>query len=197
MLVRLWWPDGSLSMMDSPVPALRDLVLQPFALLRELERRATERYVSDTDSAAWVGVGLRVGAEQLVVPREHIREVMKHPALTRIPGAQPWLRGLANVRGQLLPVVDLHMLCDGPPTPSDRTTRAVIANNDRVPMAVLVHEVYGFRRFSEQDRVAHAAPDSNTALSEFLDGAFRRDGALWPVLSFDRVIDSSRLLSAV
>lgn len=181
----------------TPTTSLRELVTRPFALLQEMERRATERYASDTDAAAWVGVGLRVGRQHYVVPREQLREVMKRPGLTRIPGARPWLRGLANVRGQLLPIVDLHLLCDGPATQNERTTRVVIANNDRVPMAVLVDEVFGFRRFSESERVDAPGVDPADPLGEFLDGAFRRDGATWPVLSFERVIHSSRLLSAV
>lgn len=184
-------------MTDASAPSLRSLVESPFALLREMERRATSRYARETDRAAWVGVGLRVAAHQYVVPREHIREVMKRPELTRIPGARPWLRGLANVRGQLLPVVDLNMLVDGEPTANERSTRIVIANSDQVPMAVLVDEVFGFRRFAEQDQVDAGTAGADTPMAEFLDGAFRRDGALWPVLSFDRVIDSSRLLSAV
>ncbi|MEM6639139.1 MAG: chemotaxis protein CheW [Pseudomonadota bacterium] len=184
-------------MTEAAAPALRELADQPFELLREMERRATARYASDADTTAWVGVGLRVGSHRYVVAREAIREVMKRPDLTRVPGAQSWLRGLANVRGQLLPVVDLHMLVDGGPTSSDRRTRVVIANNDDVPMAVLASEVFGFRRFADQDRVGAEDASGDLALAEFVDGAFRRDGATWPVLSFDRVINSPRLLSAV
>ncbi len=184
-------------MNDTSDTPLRSLTSTPFGLLREMERRATQRYSRDADRAAWVGVGLRVGRHQYVVPRAHIREVMKRPPLTRIPGASLWLRGLANVRGQLLPVVDLSMLVDGQPTPAERSTRVVIANSDQVPMAVLVDEVFGFRRFADEDAVGVASANVDTPMNEFLDGAFRRDGALWPILSFDRVIDSSRLLSAV
>jgi hypothetical protein len=57
----------------------------------------------------WVGVALKMAGELFLVAREETREVLGVPApLTRVPGAKPWLRGLANVRGQLLPVLDLR-----------------------------------------------------------------------------------------
>jgi len=182
---------------DTTEIPLRELAAQPFALLLEMERRAVARYASSTDAAQWVGVGLRVGDDRLVVPREQIREVMKRPSLTRIPGAQPWLLGLANVRGQLMPVVDLKVLCGGAPVADVRTTRVVLVNSDEVPMAVVVDEVFGFRRFAPEDHVDMTTGDgAGPILSDFIDGAFARDQELWPVLSFLKVIQSPRLLSA-
>lgn len=184
-----------MSTQDVSQGALRELVAQPFALLLEMERLALARHSSSADTAQWVGVGLRVGDERLVVPREQVREVMKRPSLTRIPGAQPWLLGLANVRGQLMPVVDLKVLCGSAPVPDVRTTRVVLFNNDEVPMAVVVDEVFGFRRFTPEDHLDAASGDG-LVLSEFVEGTFQRDEERWPVLSFMKVIQSPRLLSA-
>ncbi len=177
---------------------LRELATTPFAMLLEMERRAQVGYATVDRADQWVGVGLRVGDDSYVVPREQIREVMKKPMLTRIPGAQSWLLGLANVRGQLMPVVDLKILCGLGATPTERSTRVVLVNTDDVPMAVVVDEVFGFRRFApndQRDHVADTAPGAS--LSEFVDGEFERDGKHWPVLSFLKVIQSPRLLSAV
>ena len=57
----------------------------------------------------WVGVAFRLGGEAFLVAREETREVMGYPAaVTRVPGAKAWIRGLSNVRGQLLPMIDLR-----------------------------------------------------------------------------------------
>ncbi|MFK8018047.1 MAG: chemotaxis protein CheW [Gammaproteobacteria bacterium] len=186
--------------MDHPVdtlPPLRDLADQPFALLLEMERRAQRRYGSSAQTEQWVGVGLRVGDDQYVVPREQIREVMQRPSLTRIPGSQPWLLGLANVRGQLMPVVDLKVLCGDAPTPTERRTRVVLVNSDEVPMAVVVDEVFGFRRFAPDEQQAGEPATAEVGLADFVDGKFARDGVSWPILSFVKVIQSPKLLSAV
>jgi len=96
-----------------------------------------------------------------------------------------------------MPVVDLKMLCEAPGTAAERKTRVVLVNDEQVPMAVIVDEVFGFRRFSQAELQPLEEHKAQPDLGEFLDGAYRRDGALWPVLSFFKVIQSSRLLSAV
>ena len=60
-----------------------------------------------------------MGGETFLVAREETREVLGYPAaITRIPGAKSWVKGLANVRGQLLPMLDLRQfLGSGATTP--------------------------------------------------------------------------------
>jgi hypothetical protein len=96
-----------------PPVSLRTLQRAPFDLLRELERRSMAAAAGIGAGGGtveeWVGVGFRVGDEQFVMARDEIREVlMVPPAVTRVPGAKPWLKGLANVRGHLLPLADLR-----------------------------------------------------------------------------------------
>ena len=95
--------------------ALRD---KPFELLRELEKLARAALTGQGRDAAneseWVGVAFRMSSESFLVAREETREVLGYPAVvTRVPGAKPWIRGVANVRGTLLPVVDLRAFLGG------------------------------------------------------------------------------------
>ena len=96
--------------------ALRDLRARPFELLQELERRsrvaASGRGREAAQQEEWVGVGFRVANTYLVAAREEVREVMPFPGVTKLPGAKPWLLGLANVRGQLFPITDLNLFLD-------------------------------------------------------------------------------------
>ena len=76
-----------------------------------------------------------------LVAREETREVLGVPATTtRVPGAKPWIRGLANVRGQLLPIVDLRQFLGSGITPVTRNTRVVVVNHREIPAGLLVRE---------------------------------------------------------
>src|SRR3984885_10288659 len=93
--------------------ALKSLRDRPYELLAELERRG--RSVSaqvSHDSAVgreWVGVALRIAGELYLVAREETREVSSvPPGLTRVPGAKSWVKGLANIPGPLIAVIDLR-----------------------------------------------------------------------------------------
>src|SRR5512139_631476 len=115
---------------------LRDLRDRPYELLRELERRG-RAIAGGREGAAgreWVGVAFRLGAETFLVAREETREVMALPSfLTRVPGARTWIRGLANVRGQLLPVIDLRQYLGSGATQASRNVRVVIVNHRDIP----------------------------------------------------------------
>jgi twitching motility protein PilI len=171
--------------------ALRD---RPFELLAELERRG--RAVSAQtghDSAAgreWVGVALRMAGELFLVAREETREVLTvPPALTRVPGAKPWIKGLANVRGQLLPIVDLRQFFGGGATPMARNTRVLVVNHREIPAGLLVDEVLGFRRFAESEFSADT-PTTVARCERYLAGAFQRPDEQWPVLSLRSILES-------
>ena len=101
------------STMSGPAISLRSLRDRPFELLKELEKRSRAVTAGNVPDAAagqeWVGVAFRMGGETFLVAREETREVLGYPAVvTRIPGAKNWVKGLANVRGQLLPMLDLR-----------------------------------------------------------------------------------------
>jgi twitching motility protein PilI len=178
--------------------ALRELRDRPFELLRELERRGREAAgVRDgTVGREWVGVAFRLGPESFLVAREETREVMALPAaLTRVPGARPWIRGLANVRGQLLPVIDLRQYLGSGVTGTSRAVRVLVVNHRDLPAGLLVDEVLGFRRFADGD-FQPVPPPTLLRCDRYLAGSFRRDGESWPVFSLKLLVESPSFLQA-
>ncbi|HUN26584.1 MAG TPA: chemotaxis protein CheW [Steroidobacteraceae bacterium] len=171
--------------------ALRD---RPFELLRELEQRgrAVSAQVGQEGASGrdWVGVALRMAGELFLAAREETREVLSvPPALTRVPGAQGWIRGLANVRGQLLPVIDLRQFIGSGTAPATRNTRVIVVNHREIPAGLLVDEVLGFRRFAESEFTGDIPP-TVARCERYLAGAFRRGQEQWPVLSLRSILES-------
>ena len=180
---------------------LRGLRDRPFELLKELEKRSrgnANAGVAADGSAGqeWVGIAFKMGGETFLVAREETREVLGFPAvLTRIPGAKPWVKGLANIRGQLLPMLDLRQFLGSGPTNLGRNTRIVVANHRDIPAGLMVDEVLGFRRFAEAEFNAEAPP-TVVRCDNYLAGAFRRGGDVWPVLSLKSLVESQSFLQA-
>ena len=174
--------------------ALKSLRDRPFELLAELERRgrAVSAQTSQESAAGreWVGVALRMAGELYLVAREETREVLAVPmGLTRVPGAKSWVKGLANVRGQLLPILDLRQFLGSGLTPVTRNTRIVVVNHREVPAGLMVDEVLGFRRFAESEFEGDAPP-TVVRCERYLAGAFRRGHEHWPVLSLRTLVES-------
>ena len=125
-------------MAETPGTELRALRDRPFDLLRELERRSKVALAGasgddvDIDAEEWVGIGFRLADEQFIVARDDIREVLMVPALiARVPGAKPWIRGLANVRGQLLPIIDLKSFLGAGRFSGQRDARVLVMQGRR------------------------------------------------------------------
>lgn len=178
---------------------LRSLAGRPFELLRELERRSraatTGTDTPGTAASEWVGVAFRVGEHHLLAAREEVREVLPIPATTRVPGAVSWVRGLANVRGQLLPLTGLQALLEGSDTRDNRASRVLIVNHRQIPAGLIVDEVFGFRRFTEAERVAPGEKDGSP-YAPFVTRAYARDGQVSTVIGLIQLVESERFLRA-
>lgn len=178
---------------------LAELRNQPFELLLEIERRsrlaATGQSASGDVHSEWVGVGFRIGGHLFVTERQDVREVLLVPDVTRVPGAKDWLRGLANVRGQLLPIIDLSRFLGGAPTPQSRNLRVVSVNHGDIPAGLLVDEVRGFRRFTTDER-SKEDPDLPGGYIPFMDGSFQRGEEVWGIMNLNQLVESTPFLQA-
>lgn len=181
---------------ERPLAELRD---QPWALLREMERRAVAGAGETAETSSereWVGIGFRLGAESFLVQREEVREIIACPAaLARVPGAADWVAGLANLRGQLLTVVDLRAFLGGGATRLGRETRVLVINHRELGAGLLVDEVFGFRRFSDGSR-RELPPEGELRCRRYLAGAFHQGEMVWPVFSIAALVESPVFLRA-
>ena len=180
-------------------PDLAALVEQPFELLREIERRSRAAHsgkAGGDSPSEWVGVGFRIGEEQFVAKREQVREVLMLPdTMTRVPGAKRWLLGIANLRGQLLPLIDVKLLLGSGRTTLPRTTRVISVNHREVPAGLVVDEVLGFRRFMD-DEFSSASPQTIVRCDRFLGGTYQRGEDSWPVFNLFDLVESNMFLQA-
>jgi purine-binding chemotaxis protein CheW len=115
-------------------------------------------------------VVFRAGAERFALPLEAVREVvLPQPPFARVPRSGAAVRGVMNLRGRVLPVVDLAALLELPaPAPlGERDGQVLVLEGPRPSMGLLVSSVLGVE--------ALAAELPATGLSRGLGQA--RDGA--------------------
>jgi twitching motility protein PilI len=146
--------------------------LTPFELLARYERLSLA-HASETQDrmeapGLWRGIGYRAGARSFVSGIDEINELLAVPVLTPVPGTQPWLLGVANVRGNLVPVVDFARYLFGERTPHSERNRLLIVRQGSGHVALLVDEVFGQRTVDEVQRQA-AEHEDDPRLSRFVD----------------------------
>ncbi|MEM1410913.1 MAG: chemotaxis protein CheW [Pseudomonadota bacterium] len=142
-----------------------DTVIASFAKLLEYEQRALGAAETDTGAAPqgdWAGLAFRVGDESLVCATDRVYESLPIPRITRVPGTKSFILGLANVRGNLITVIDLGCYLGGSPTGMTGTSRLLSATLRGRPVGLLVDEVFGQRNFMSSDAQTPTIPESST-----------------------------------
>lgn len=183
-------------------PATMNLV--PFDVLVDYERRSLAHIAGLPEQldapGLWRGVGYRIGNRRLASGFEEVLEILPLPQVTPVPGAQAWMLGLANVRGNLLPIVDLKQFLEGERTVLHESQRILLVRQSGGDVAVLIDELYGQRSFNEQHLVG-AGDDAATHLAggryaNFIVQAYRLDDITWGVFSLDRLTRTTEFRQA-
>ncbi len=169
--------------------------LPPFEILSDYERRSLAHVVGLPEQldapGLWRGVGYRIGSKRLASGFDEVVEIMPMPQVTPVPGSQPWLLGVANIRGNLLPIVDLKQFLEGERTVLHESQRVLIVRQPGGDVAVTIDELFGQRSFNEsQQQTAETLAESPLAqgrYTHFIDRAYRLADDSWGIFSLDRL----------
>jgi twitching motility protein PilI len=170
-----------------------------FQRLQETDRkcraRAAELAILNRKKGDWVGIGFRIGETRLLSKMGEVTEILEMPDYTRVPGAKPWVVGIANVRGSLLPLMDIQGFVTGEGLKNRRDGRVLVANLRGTNTGLVVNEVLGLRHFSLEEQT-YELPEIENALKPFIKQAFHREQQYWPVFSLQALIEDERFLQA-
>jgi twitching motility protein PilI len=163
-------------------------------LLADLEQRCRERAYGlpqqQLIQSYWEGVMFYVGNHRFVAPLSSVKEILNHPSsLTPVPGSRPWMMGVANVRGTLIPVVDLQLYLIGEKTRQGRRSRVLVFTLGSGLTGVLVGEMVGMRHFAKE--TARQTQSINEKFLKYVQFEFDQDGMTWPVFSLSALAEDA------
>jgi twitching motility protein PilI len=170
--------------------------LQMIDLLAKQQARGLPRQEQNVQQI-WKGIAFRLDEFLLVSPLAQIQRIIACPTvLAKVPGAKPWVRGIANVSGQLLPIIDLP-LCLGRKKPIviNNRTRVLVINQAGVSSGVLVDELMGIKHF-EVDALNTASDNSRHWYVQFANGTFAEETRTWIVFDMLTLARSRLFLDA-
>lgn len=156
---------------------------------------ATQLHVpqeGDAGSVACQFVTFSLEGEMFAVPMGPVQEIIRVPDVARLPLAPAALEGLANLRGRVLPIVNLRRLFGCVQRPYDDATRAVVIQLGQ-PLGFIVDRVASV--LSVEPAAIEAADAIQSVVNaEYLTGVIKRrkaDGSpeLLMVLDFDKLIE--------
>lgn len=162
----------------------------PFLVLADYEQRSLAHVAGLPEQldapGLWRGVAYRVGSHRLASGFDEVVEIMPLPVVSHVPGSLPWMLGVANVRGTLLPVVDLKQFLEGERTVLHESQRVLVVRQPGGDVAVTIDELYGQRSFVD-GQGTDVESVSEGRYAHFIDRAYRINDQDWGVFSLDRL----------
>ena len=118
---------------------------------------------------------------------EKVQEVIRYQAMTRVPLAPPVVRGLINLRGQIVTALDLRRRLDLPERPAEALPMNVVVRTDDGVLSLLVDEIGDVL---EVDQSAFERPPDTLqgSVRELILGAFKLKDRLLLTLDLEKVI---------
>lgn len=160
--------------------------LTAFELLLQIDQRcrllAADLPSQPSRQDRWSGIGFRLGEHGYVAPMGEIGEVLHEPGFTQLPGVKPWVKGVANLRGRLLPIVDLCAFVGQELSSSRKQRRVLVVEHNEVFVGLLVDEVFGLQHFAQDTLEPVLMDDLHGPMSAFISGRFQREQT-WQVFS--------------
>lgn len=128
-----------------------------------------------------------LGGETYGIDILQVQEIRELEHVTRVPRVQPAVRGVINLRGAIVPIVDLGLMFGFPEPMKLEGSSAIVLNVDRRLVGLVVSGVSDVVALAEDEIVP--APDlGERPIAAAIKGIGTRDGISVPLLDVDQIL---------
>lgn len=148
----------------------------------------------------WKGVGFSLLGCDFVASLDEVSEMLEVPTLTLLPVVKPWVKGVANIRGRLLPVFDLAAFFGGKLNGHRKSQRLLIFEGQGLYVGLWVDHIYGIKTF-DADSLVESVSVSDGVVSDFplmtddyTSGTFQDGERSWKTFNLPVLASNSHFL---
>lgn len=148
-------------------------------------KEASEEIVSQQDSY----IAFLLGENTYAAPVFNIAEVLRLERITGVPNVPPWVLGVANLRGEIISVVDLAGFLGLTPTKNITGCVALVSRTKDESMSTcfVVDGLKGMRMI-DPSKVDPVPSEGETGVSQFLQGVASTDIGMVSLFDFDSLL---------
>ncbi|GKX28962.1 chemotaxis protein CheW [Vallitalea longa] len=132
----------------------------------------------------------KIGHEQYGVNIQHVHNIERMLRITRVPKAPYYIKGVVNLRGDIIPVMSLRLKFRLDPDEYTNDTRIIIVKIDGNPMGFIVDEVKEVINLTE-DNIEKIAKDSSDEKNIYVQGVGKIGKELVTLLNIDGLINTN------
>ncbi len=129
---------------------------------------------------------VRIGADSYLLDMSTAGEIVATSDIAPVPWTRPWYRGLTNVRGRLVGVVDLQELSGRAPLPPEQSQQLLVFGPTlKINAGILISRAFGLRNIRELEELGKAG---NAALPWEAQRYRDLDGTVLTELDLPRLV---------
>ena len=141
------------------------------------------------DGAILQLVTFKLGTEEFGVDILKVQEINKMMSITKIPNAPTFIEGVINLRGKIIPIVDLRKRLGFRDQMYDKSTRIIVVELDGLVLGFIVDSVSEVLRIPEN--TIEPPPSMVAGIeSEYIEGVGKLDDRLLILLELKKVFSS-------
>jgi len=141
-------------------------------------------------------ITFRLADDMFAVDVGQVREILDSTKITKIPRAPEFMRGVINVRGSVVPVVDMRLKFGMPPAENTSNTRIIVLelnlDGDTLVLGALADSVKDVIELTP-DRIEAPPRIGSRWKTEFIKGIGKRNEEFIILLDIDRIFSSDQL----
>ena len=134
---------------------------------------------------------VKIGSEQYGIDISYVDNIVRMQKITRVPKAQPYFKGIINLRGEIVPVMSIRTKMNLEPDEFTDVTRIIILKlEEHGVLGILVDEVREVVTLApeEIDKVAY---DAKSSKSNFINGVGKHGEELISLFDTNSIIDET------
>lgn len=158
-----------------------------FAFADSLDAQAGEVEAAPAPTRLETWVTFSLAGETFALPVEPVREVVRVASITRVPHAPRPIRGVTNMRGRVIPVIDLRLRIELPEADLGRASRVIVVSSRSRLLGLLVDAVHQVVHI-DLNQVQPPPDDVMTIQSDYISGVYHLDDQLILLLDIHRVL---------
>jgi purine-binding chemotaxis protein CheW len=137
-------------------------------------------------------VGFRIGRETFGLPISIVREIVRVPEITSVPNAPDYIEGVINLRGRIIPIVDLRKRFGNKSFERNKKNRIVVVELGARAVGLIVHSASEVLRIPPSD-----IDEPHNVFKEgelnYITGIGKLNGRLVILLDLNKVLERGEL----
>ena len=147
---------------------------------------------TDDDQGLTQLVTFSIGEEEFGVNILQVQEIIRTMKITNIPRAPEFVEGVINLRGKVIPIVDMRRRFGLEPKEHDKNTRMIVIENETLIVGFVVDSVSEVLRMPASSMQPPPATVAGLD-SGYIDGVGKLDDRLLILLNLDSLLNNDEL----